>query len=158
MNNLSEHFTFLELTRSDYAIRNGIDNTPNNQQAEELKLLCQHILEPVRALFGLPIIITSGFRNERVNSAIGGSRTSQHMKGQAADFHVHGLDNLTAMREIMSERPIQYDQIIYEFGQDGWIHISRSNSLRREALSASLRNGKTLYQPFAMFDAPLDVS
>lgn len=86
MINLSKHFTLDELTKSATAIRLGIDNIPNETELKNLQDLVDNILEPLRHHYGRPIIITSGFRCEKLNKAVGGSKTSQHRFGQAADI------------------------------------------------------------------------
>ncbi len=86
MINLSKHFTLDELTKSATAQRKNIDNTPNEQELENLQALVDNILEPLRVHYGRPIIITSGYRCEKLNKAVGGSSTSQHRFGQAADI------------------------------------------------------------------------
>ena len=83
---LSKHFTLDELTKSATATRKGIDNTPNEQALKNLQDLVVNVLEPLRVHYGRPIIITSGFRCEKLNKAVGGSPTSQHVLGQAADI------------------------------------------------------------------------
>ncbi len=90
--NLSRNFTLSELTKSDTAIRKGINNNPNAEQIEKLKALCENILQPVRDHFGR-VKVTSGFRSEELCLAIGSSRNSQHAKAEAADFEVLGTDN-----------------------------------------------------------------
>ena len=90
--NLTRNFSLLELTKSDTAIRRGIDNNPNADQVEKLKLLCENILQPVRDHFGR-VKVTSGFRSPELCQAIGSSVNSQHAKAEAADFECPGVDN-----------------------------------------------------------------
>jgi zinc D-Ala-D-Ala carboxypeptidase len=85
---LSPHFTLDELTRSQTAVRNNIDNTPQDIDIERLQALCENALEPIRVHFNKSVIISSGFRAPELNTAIGGSTTSQHCIGEAADFIV----------------------------------------------------------------------
>lgn len=144
--NLSANFTLAEMSRSAGAIRRGLDNTPPPAAVAALRFLCQHVLEPVRAHFGRPVRITSGYRSPAVNKAVGGSARSQHCKGEAADFTVPGVSNLSLAQWMM--RNIRYDQLIYEFGEAGWIHCSwRDGPLRSQELSAVRRRGKTVYLP-----------
>jgi zinc D-Ala-D-Ala carboxypeptidase len=146
---LSEHFTLIELVRSEYAARNGIDNTPTAEVIIQLQLLCRELLEPVRLLFGgSPVVVTSGFRCPVLNAGIGGKNSSQHQIGQAADFHVLGFGIKETVVKIMNSE-IKFDQLIYEFGESGWVHISRSDQPRRKVLTA-YRNteGKTVYINF----------
>lgn len=132
--NLSPHFTLLEMTRSETAVRHGINNTPNAIQIKKLKALCENVLEPIRDLIGLPINIHSGFRNPTVNSLVGGSINSQHKKGEAADFSV---ENKTPQElfDIIRASNIPFDQIIQEFNE--WVHISFRNANRHDQLIAS---------------------
>ena len=143
MRHLSRHFTYDEMTRSQYASRHGIRNLPHEPEEVQLMLLCENVLEPVRALFGRPIHITSGYRSPAVNDGIGGSQTSQHMKGQAADFVVEGLEPQLIVNRIgLSDVP--FDQLICEF--DSWIHISRAEHPRSQMLRAFRgADGRTHY-------------
>lgn len=137
---LSPHFYLREFIRSQAASRFGIDNTPSNPHIENLRHLCINVLEPIRLYFG-PVRITSGYRCPAVNRIIGGSWTSQHRKGEAADFEVFSHDNLDIAywcRDNLSE----FDQLISEYYVDGkpnsgWIHISykREGKNRRELLT-----------------------
>ena len=90
---LSEHFNLKEFTKSETAIRKRIDNTPNAAHAQNLKNVCEKILEPVRNHFGKPVRINSGYRGPALNSAVGGSSKSQHCNGEAVDFEIDGLPN-----------------------------------------------------------------
>jgi len=90
---LSENFSLLELTKSQTAERKGIDNTPSPEHQENLKSLCTHILQPVRDHFERVVSISSGYRSPELCIAIGSKTTSQHAKGQAADFEIYGLSN-----------------------------------------------------------------
>ncbi len=149
---LSEHFTLQEMVFSDYAMRNGVDNTPPDAVVVQLTLLCKLVLEPVRLFFNRPIIITSGYRSPEVNFGIGGSPTSQHPLGQAADLHILDLPNLSAIKAINNLQGVHFDQLIYEFGPDGWVHISRSQTPRRQLLRAYRLGGKTVYEPMDIKD------
>lgn len=147
--NLSANFTLKELTKSDTATRLGLDNTPDDEQIESLRLLCENILQPVRDHFGKPVKITSGFRCPAVNQATGGSATSDHCKGQAVDFEIDGLPNPDVAQWIMDN--LDYTQLILEFytqGQpnSGWIHCSFDPSnLKNQELTAVKVAGKTQY-------------
>lgn len=144
--NLSRNFTLAEMVRSQTASRRGVDNTPPPLVIEALRQLCVHVLEPVRLHYERPVIVTSGYRSPAVNSAIGGSGTSQHSQGEAADFTVHGVSNIEVCRWM--EKNLTYDQLIYEFGESGWIHASyRASRLRNMELSAVRRDGRTVYLP-----------
>lgn len=144
--NLSPHFTLAELTVSQMAARRGLANVPGPKAVAALTLLCLHVLEPVRLHFGCPVAVSSGYRAPEVNAAVGGSRTSQHCFGQAADFTVPGVHNLDVCQWIL--RNLTYDQLIYEFGRTGWVHVSWVEArLRNEELSAVRVSGRTRYLP-----------
>ncbi|RII76170.1 D-Ala-D-Ala carboxypeptidase family metallohydrolase [Pseudomonas monteilii] len=133
---ITPHFTLDEMTVSQLAARNGFDNTPPPQARANLQLLCG-ALEQVRALFDAPIIISSGYRSEKVNQLIGGSRNSQHVQGLAADFTVIEVSPRDTVRRI-SNSTIAFDQLILEF--DRWVHLSVTcGTPRRQVLT--LRKG-----------------
>jgi len=141
---LSPHFTLAEMTTSQTAARRGIDNTPGDHEIAALMTLCVEVLEPLRAHFDRPVIVSSGYRSPELNRAIGGSSTSQHCKGEAADFTVPGVSVLDLARWM--RRNLQYDQLIYEFGR--WVHVSyRAGTLRNMELSAKRIAGRTRYLP-----------
>ena len=148
--NLSLNFTLKELTKSDYAIRNGIPNEPNMDQIVKLKELCQKILQPVRNNFG-PVTVTSGFRSPKLCLAIGSSLNSQHAEGAAADFEVPGVDNANVAYWI-KDNIEEWDQMILEFytpgePNSGWVHCSISDKPRKQFLRAFKEDGKTKYKP-----------
>ena len=144
---LSPHFTLGEMARTDN--RNLLSENQAQSLAyfDNLQKLCAEILEPVRELLGMPVQVTSGFRCIRLNALIGGSPTSQHCHGEAADT-VYGEYNL---REIFNEiawSSIPYSQIIYEF--ESWVHIALQDQVLypgkvRQMLTASSINGATVY-------------
>ena len=141
---LSANFTLGEMIRSQSAVRKGIRNVPGPAEIAALRLLCQKVLQPVRDHYDRPVIVTSGYRSPRLNTAIGGSRSSQHCKGEAADFTVAGVSNIEVCRWI--ERHLNYDQLIYEFGGSGWVHVSFSaHRMRNMELSAKRIGGRTRY-------------
>tara|TARA_R100001129_G_scaffold174291_1_gene146511 strand:- start:110 stop:586 length:477 start_codon:yes stop_codon:yes gene_type:complete len=148
--NLTRNFSLLELTKSDTAIRRGIDNNPNADQVEKLKLLCENILQPVRDHFGR-VKVTSAFRSVELCLAIGSSANSQHAKAEAADFECPGVDNAELADWIHKNLP--YDQLILEFytpgePNSGWIHCSWiANQPRASYLWAYKSEGKTKYKP-----------
>ncbi len=145
--NLSPHFTLDEMTRSATAVRRGIDNTAPPPVIAALRLLCAEVLEPVRAHYGRPVIVTSGYRSPALNRAIGGSASSQHSLGEAADFTVAGISNIAVCRWI--EKNLRFDQLIYEFGEAGWVHASFSaRRARNQTLTARrTASGQTTYLP-----------
>jgi len=144
---LSGHFSLSELTKSQTAERKGIDNKPTLEHIENLTELCTQILEPTRRNFGKPMIITSGYRSEDLCVAIGSKTTSQHAKGQAADFEMIGLDNKSLAKYIKDN--LVFDQLILEFytpndPSSGWVHCSyNKDENRKEAL---LYDGKEYTQ------------
>ena len=148
---LSENFSLSELTKSQTAERKGIDNTPSPTHQENLKSLCEMILQPVRDHFGRVVSISSGYRSPELCTAIGSKITSQHAKGQAADFEIFGVSNKTLADYIDSE--LHYDQLILEYWKEsdpnsGWVHCSFSaGNNRKQYLRAYKENGKTKYEP-----------
>jgi hypothetical protein len=147
--NLSANFTLKELTKSDTATRLGIDNSPDEAVIESLKLLCENVLQPVRDHFGKSVTVNSGFRSPETNQATGGSKTSDHCKGQAADIEIEGISNPDLAHWIMDN--CDYTQLILEFytqGQpnSGWVHVSFDPSnLKMQELTAVKVAGKTTY-------------
>jgi len=148
---LSNNFTLHELTYSDMAIRKGMNNEPNEEQINNLKLVCENILEPVRANFNSPVIISSGYRSVAVCEAVGSSAKSQHTKGQAADFEIVGIANKDVADWIVNN--LDYDQCILEFWKEsepnsGWVHCSYNVSgNRKQYLKAQKIDGKIVYSP-----------
>lgn len=146
---LSTNFYLSELIKSQEASRLGISNTPSPEQILKLKALCLEILEPVRAHFGAkPLVISSGFRNQKVNSAVGSSSTSQHTRGEAVDFEIPGVPNGDVAKYIRDN--LKFDQLILEFytqGQpnSGWVHVSYAPAFRKSVLTAIKRGSKTVY-------------
>jgi hypothetical protein len=147
--NLSEHFTLEEFEKSDYALRRGIPNKATPATVENMQALCGVVMERVRAEFGNPIKINSGYRSPKVNKGIGGAATSQHLTGEAADFEVIGVRHHDVVKRI-SQTAIPFDQLIYEGGEDGWVHVShkRYGTQRRQVLTAVFVNGKAVYSAF----------
>jgi hypothetical protein len=141
---LSDHISYTEFFRSDAATRRGIKNTPEAEHLVHAVALCVRVLEPVRALFDKPLHISSGYRCPELNTLIGGSATSQHMQGEAADFEVEGVSVPDVFWRILTS-DIPFDQLIAEYGE--WIHVSYRVNGRREALVA-LKNadGETEYK------------
>tara|TARA_Y100001951_G_C11130435_1_gene177943 strand:+ start:137 stop:598 length:462 start_codon:yes stop_codon:yes gene_type:complete len=124
---ISDHITYAEAIHSQTAKRKGIDNTPNPNQIEAMKVLAEKVFEPLREWVGGPIKVNSFFRSPELNTAIGGSKTSQHCKGQAIDIDdVYGYKTNSEMYHWVKEN-LNFDQMIWEFGTDtqpNWIHIS----------------------------------
>lgn len=147
--NITKDFTLEEMTRSEAATRHGFKEqfTPNEEIKNNLKQLCDNILQPLREKLGVKISITSGYRCKRVNNAIGGSETSQHVFGQAADINVNGLTTMELCRKI-KEFDLPFDQLIEEFGQ--WVHVSYSDRNRRQVLQATKNGRATKYAPLQL--------
>ena len=143
---ISEHFTLSELTDSATATRKNISEqfTPSDAVIQNLKKLCINTLEDIRDLFKAPIIITSGYRCNRLNREIGSVAKSQHTEGKAADFRIYGYTIEEIYLRIKNSR-IDYDQLIQEF--DSWVHISyNSDKNRKQCFRASKnKSGKTQY-------------
>ena len=139
--NLSEHFTLSEFTRSEAALRRGLDNTPDAESVANLTVLASG-LEEVRALLGHPLHINSAYRAPKVNSAVGGSKTSAHMRGHAADFVCPAFGTPQDICHAIMDSSIDYDQLIWEFG--AWVHISFDPQMRNQRLTidaTGTRNG-----------------
>ena len=142
---LSDHFSLQELTKSSTAERRGIANEPDDTAVENLIMVCETVLEPVREHYGIPFIPNSGFRCLELNRAIGSSDTSQHTTGEAVDFEVPGISN----REVALwvQENCKFDQLILEFYKEGdpssgWVHCSYViEGENRE--SARIFDGKT---------------
>ena len=152
--NLTKNFSINELTKSQTAERKGIDNTPSAEHQENLKSLCAAILQPVRDHFGKVVTVSSGYRSPELCIAIGSKTTSQHAKGEAADFEIFGVSNKVLADWIHNN--INYDQLILEFWSPedpnkGWIHCSYSGgNNRRQYLRAYKNEGKTKYEPVVL--------
>lgn len=145
---LSEHFSLSEFTRSEKAKALGVRNEPSILQIHHLSLLCTKVLEPLRVHFDKPVIITSGFRSAALNEAVGGSKTSQHLKGEAADINIKGI----AMADIWQyiKDNLEFDQVIAEKisrknPQAGWIHVSYRAGHNRKEAKSYIGNGKYPY-------------
>ena len=135
---LSAHFDLDEFITSETATRYGIDNTPNDDIVDNLRFLAS-MMEEVRILLGnKPITIKSGYRCPKLNSAIGGSKTSQHMQGLAADFICPQYGTPYDIADEISRSDLRFDQLIYEGanGSNPWIHMSVSDQPRGDRLTA----------------------
>lgn len=133
---LTEHFTLSEFVRSETATNRHIDNTPSPEVIENLRALCRNVLEPARLDFGAPIYITSGYRCQALNKAVGGKPTSQHLRGEAADLQVRGVENLRKLYSLIKDHGV-FDQLLFETNKAGvrWIHVSyKASGNRRQAI------------------------
>lgn len=151
---LTNNFTLEELTKSETALRQGIDNTPTVEVVENLKVLCEKVLQPVRDHFGRGVKVNSGFRSLAVNAAVGGvqgAKPSDHTRGMAADIEIPGLPNAELAEWI--EANLEFTQVILEFytqgvPDSGWVHVSYDpKNLKKQSLTAVKQEGKTVYLP-----------
>lgn len=135
---LSPHFKLSEFTASVTAVQYHIDNTPNAEQIENLRFLCENVLEPLREKFG-PIIIGSGFRCQILNNAVGGVKNSQHKTGEACDIHLPSTEIGRQYFEFLKTLPV-FDQLIWERNSPTsshyWIHVSirRKGNNRKQVI------------------------
>ena len=151
---LSKNLSLAEVTKSATASRLGIKNKPDAWEIENLRAVAEHIFQPMRDSFGCPIFVSSGFRSEALNKAIGGSKRSQHIQGRALDLDadVFGVcSNADIFRYILNN--LEFDQLIWEFGDENnpdWVHVSfvRDGVNRGRCLRACRDDkGKTYYEP-----------
>ena len=150
--NLTKNFSISELTKSQTAERKGIDNTPSTEHQENLKSLCEMILQPIRDHFGQVVSVSSGYRSPELCTAIGSSIQSQHAKGEACDFEIFGVSNKELADYI--DQNLDYDQLILEYWKgdnepnSGWVHCSYTDgNNRKQYLRAYKENGSTKYEP-----------
>ena len=132
--NLSDHFSLEEATRSDTATRLGISNQPSPQQLENMKVAAIG-MEKIRELLASPINVNSWLRLPEVNVAVGGSKVSSHMDGWAIDFTCKGFGTPLEVCKAIEKSNIKFDQMIYEFGEKGWTHISFAPEMRQQKLT-----------------------
>jgi zinc D-Ala-D-Ala carboxypeptidase len=149
--NLTKNFTLEEMIKSETALRHGMDNTPGENEIGNLKLLCEKVLQPVRDHFGKGVKVNSGFRHPDVNQKVGGSRTSDHTRGQASDIEIPGVPNAELAEWIRDN--LEFRQLILEFytpgvPDSGWVHVSYvAEDNKKEVLTATKKDGKTVYLP-----------
>jgi zinc D-Ala-D-Ala carboxypeptidase len=148
---ITKNFSLEELIESNTALRRGIDNNPDADHIHNLVNLCEHILQPLRDKIGKPIRITSGYRSEALNEAIGGSKTSDHSHGRAADIKliIDGQNRSELLYLGILEMNVPFKQMIWEFGDKEtpqWVHIAfDKDNNKKECLRAYKDNGKTKY-------------
>ena len=131
---LSDHFTLNEFTYSDTARAHGIDNSVTSDAVlMNLKALCRNVLEPLRLRYGKPIRISSGYRCPKLNKAVGGVASSQHVVGQAADLNVGSREENARLFELIQTMRLPFDQLIDEYGM-AWVHVSYSPRNRRQVI------------------------
>lgn len=153
MSQLSKYTTLQEVIKSNTASVLQIQNIPNSEQVENLRLVCTEVFDKVREHFGKPIGITSGFRSPELNKRIGGSKTSQHLEGKALDIDgdlLGGICNKDIFDFIKNN--CTFDQLIWEFGTENapdWVHVSYNKGInRKQILRAIKSNGKSIYKPY----------
>jgi len=148
---LTNNFTLSEMVKSETALRHDMDNTPGEVEIANLKTLCEKVLQPVRDHFQRGVKVNSGFRHPEVNAKVGGSKTSDHCKGQAADIEIPGVAN--ADLAVWVRDNLEYTQLILEFytpgvPDSGWVHVSYDPAnLKKQVLTAVKKDGKTVYLP-----------
>jgi len=150
---ISKYVSLNEVTKSNTAIRKGIDNTPNDEQLERIKALAINVFDPLREWVGDQIFISSGFRSAALNKAIGGSNTSQHSANNGAAFDIDDYFGNATNKEMFDyiKNNLSFDQLIWEFGNDlnpDWVHVSyvSPSKNRMEILRAKKNSvGKTYY-------------
>ena len=147
---LSTNFSLQEYTKSQTAIRQGLDNTPNEAHMTSATALFENVVQKVRDNFGVTVI-NSGYRGPALNTAVGGSSNSQHCKGEAVDIECPGTPNYDVAKWISDN--LDFEQLILEFytpgiPDSGWVHVSyKAEGNRKSILTAMKENGKTVYKP-----------
>lgn len=136
-----KYFSIGEMSRSKVADLKGIPNHPNTYQKMNLEKLIDNVLDPIRALYGKPVYVNSGFRSATLNKAVGGAKNSQHMEGKAADITTGTPEENKKLWDVimflLQEGDISFDQLIYEKpvnGNPSWIHISYNEDNNREQI------------------------
>ena len=143
---LSKNFTYEELCHSSVAERKGLRNRPKTKEEESvvienLKALCMEVLQPLRDYLGKPVVISSGYRSEEVNKAVGGVKRSQHLRGEAADIHVENTEQLIVIMHFIMDN-CDFDQLIWEKNKAGaqWVHVSyKREGVNRNMVSGTLK-------------------
>ena len=150
--NLSKNLTLHEMTRSETAKRKGVSNQPTEEHIANMIVLAEKIFQPIRDHFGVPIHVSSGYRSAALNKKIGGSKTSQHMKGEAMDIDMDGTNTGVTNVQIFNfiRANLIFDQLIWEFGNSSnpdWVHVSynTSGTNRRHVLKATKGTFGTKY-------------
>jgi zinc D-Ala-D-Ala carboxypeptidase len=149
--NLTKNFTLSEMTKSETALRHQMANDPSESEIENLRVLCENVLQKVRDYYGMGVKVNSGYRHPLVNAKVGGSTTSDHCKGMAADIEIPGIPN-AELAEWIAEH-LEFRQLILEFytvgvPDSGWVHVSFNPAdNKKQVLTATKQNGKTVYLP-----------
>jgi zinc D-Ala-D-Ala carboxypeptidase len=151
MTQLTKNFSLAEMVKSETALRHGMDNTPGEAEIANLLQLCANVLQPIRDHYQKGVKVNSGYRSPDVNAKVGGSRTSDHTRGMAADIEIPGVANADLAGWIKEN--ISFTQLILEFytpgvPDSGWVHVSYdSANLKKQDLTATRKDGKTVYLP-----------
>ena len=149
--NLSKNFTLSEMTKSETALRLSLPNDPEPEHLENMKALAEKVLQPVRDHFARGVKVNSAYRHPDVNRAVGGSTTSDHCRGMAADIEIPGVPNAELAQWIADN--CDFRQLILEFytpgiPDTGWVHVSYNPAdNKKQILTAMKENGKTVYKP-----------
>lgn len=153
MTQISAHISYKEATKSTQAIRLGLDNTPDELTLENMRMVADAVYEPLREHFGVAIGISSFYRSEAVNKAIGGSATSDHCKGLAIDMDMDGMPGEVSNADLFHyiRENLPFDQLIWEFGSvlnPDWVHASYRESGNRKQVLRAVRgaDGRTSYK------------
>lgn len=128
-----KYFTIAELCKSDTAVRKNINNSPTPEIINNLKQLVRYVLDPLREKYGKPIRVNGAYRCPELNKAVGGSKTSQHMTGQAADISVGTPEQNKQLFQLIIDLDLPFDQLIDE-NKFKWIHVSYSSRNRKQIL------------------------
>lgn len=152
---ISKNITLAEATKSQEAVRLGIENMPNQPEITNMKRVAEKVFEPLRAYFNKPIAISSFFRSQTLNERIGGSKNSQHITGEAIDIDADifgGISNSEIFFFILDY--LEFDQLIWEFGDDNnpaWVHVSlKEKGNRKQVLKAKGGSNKTIYSQYKL--------
>ena len=146
---LTANFSLAEMVKSDTALRLDMDNIPDDEQLANMVTLCENVLQRVRDHYGMGIKVNSGFRHPSVNAKVGGSKTSDHCKGMAADIEIPGVANADLAKWIVDN--MNFRQVILEFytpgvPDSGWVHVSYNPAdNKKQVLTATKQGGKTVY-------------
>ncbi len=150
---LSKNLALAEVMRSETAKRKGISNMPTPEHIENFKLLAENVFQPIRDHFGVPIILSSGYRSKELNTAVGGALSSQHCTGEAIDIDMDGTTVKNAEVFNFIKDNLNFDQLIWECGTDSnpdWVHVSyESTGKQRKQILKAVKSGKgTSYVPY----------
>lgn len=146
MKRISKHISYKEAVGSNYAKQYGIKNKPNEEQVENMKLLAKEVFEPLREWVDAPIKVNSMFRSLELNTALKGSKTSSHMKGEAMDITsmACGKENCKSNLDMFHwiKDNLEFDQLIWEFGSEPkWLHVSYNKDKNRQQVLVTKKRG-----------------